>query len=272
MHSARQLSLAALMAVVAFIFLIPIIWAVLTSLKEPVDAFSVPPTVFFQPTLRHHREIWLEREFWNFLLNSIIVSVSVVVISVPIGTMAAFALSRTRSRGGRLVLLSVLAIRMFPYMLLAVPFFILASKMNMHGSYVSLILALVAINQPFTIWLMKSFCADIPKELDEAAMIDGCTTWQTLWLVIIPLLRPGIFVTSLFSLLLAYNEFLFALVLTSPATKTLPVAIAEFGAEDIAYWSLSAAAAIGIMLPVVVFMLLMQKHLVRGLTFGAVKG
>jgi multiple sugar transport system permease protein len=135
-----------------------------------------------------------------------------------------------------------------------------------------MILALTAINQPFTIWLMRGFFLDVPKSLYEAASIDGCNAWQTFVKVALPVVRPGILVTSLFSLLLAYNEFLFALVLTGMRTKTLPVAIAEYGGEDISYWSLSAAAAIGIMLPIVIFMMLMQRHLVRGIAAGAVKG
>ena len=118
-----------------------------------------------------------------------------------------------------------------------------------------MILALVAINQPFTIWLMRSFFLDVPHELYEAAAIDGCNAWQVFMRVALPVVRPGLWVTALFSLLLAYNEFLFALVLTGPDTKTLPVAIAEYGGEDINYWSLSAAAAVGIMLPIVVFMM-----------------
>jgi multiple sugar transport system permease protein len=161
---------------------------------------------------------------------------------------------------------------MFPHMLLAIPFFVMGSFLNMIDTYPLLILALVAINQPFTIWLMYSFFLDIPRELDEAAAIDGCSLWQTFRIVILPLARPGLTVAALFSLLLSYNEFLFALVLTGVGTKTLPVAIASFGGEDVSDWSISAAGAIGIMLPIVLIMLFVQRHLLRGLTIGAVKG
>jgi multiple sugar transport system permease protein len=139
-------------------------------------------------------------------------------------------------------------------------------------SYWMMILSMVAINQPFTIWLMRSFFLDVPVELDEAAMIDGCNRWQAFRMIVLPAVRPGLAVTALFSALLAYNEFLFALILTGSRTKTLPVAIAEYGGEDISYWSLSAAGAIGIMLPVVIFTIAVQRNLIRGLTFGAVKG
>ena len=161
--------------------------------------------------------------------------------------------------------------RMFPHILLAIPFFVLAKSLGLINTYPAMILALVAINQPFTIWLMRSFFVDVPHELYEAAAIDGCTPGRCSPASRCRWSGPALWVTALFSLLLAYNEFLFALVLTGPDTKTLPVAIAEYGGEDINYWSLSAAAAVGIMLPIVLFMMALQRHLVRGLAFGAVK-
>ena len=172
----------------------------------------------------------------------------------------------------RSYLMGLLVIRMFPHVLLLIPFFIVARSLSMIDTYPAMIAAMVAINQPFTVWLMRSFFLEIPRELDEAATIDGCNAWTTFTKVILPLAKPGIVVTCLFSLLLAYNEFLFALILTGSTTKTLPVAIAEYGGEDLNYWSLSAAGAIGIMLPILLFMLFFQRHLVRGLTIGAVKG
>jgi multiple sugar transport system permease protein len=252
--------------------LTPVVWAVLTSFKHPVDAFAVPPKLIFTPTFEFHYDVWIEKAFWHYLINSVIISASTVVISVSIGTMAAYGLSRLASRTSRGVLFGILAMRMFPHILLAIPFFVLAKWLGLINTYPAMILALVAINQPFTIWLMRSFFLDVPAEIYEAAEIDGCNAWQVFGRVAVPLVRPGVWVTALFSLLLAYNEFLLGLVLTGPATKTLPVALAEYGAEDINYWTLSAAAAVGIMLPIVAFMMLLQRHLVRGLALGAVKG
>jgi multiple sugar transport system permease protein len=252
--------------------LMPVIWAFMTSIKLPVDAFSVPPKLIFTPTFEFHYQVWVEKQFWQFLINSAVIAVSVVCISVPIGTMAAFSLSRMRGKSSRGILFGLLAMRMFPHILLAIPFFVLAQSLSLIDTYPAMILALVAINQPFTIWMMRSFFMDVPLELDEAARIDGCNLWQIFYRVALPVVRPGLWITCLFSLLLAYNEFLFALVLTGPNTKTLPVAIAEYGGEDLNYWSLSAAAAIGIMLPIVLFMMALQRNLVRGLAFGAVKG
>ena len=252
--------------------LTPVVWAVLTSFKQPVDAFAVPPELIFTPTFTFHYQVWVEKAFWHYLINSAVISVCTVVTSVSVGTMAAYGLSRLRSRASRGLLFGLLAMRMFPHILLAIPFFLLAKTLGLINTYPAMILALVAINQPFTIWLMRSFFLDVPGELYEAAEIDGCNAWQVFARVGLPLVRPGLWVTALFSLLLAYNEFLLGLVLTGPATKTLPVALAEYGAEDINYWTLSAAAAVSIMLPIVAFMMLLQRHLVRGLSMGAVKG
>jgi multiple sugar transport system permease protein len=267
-----QIGLFAILCAFTIVNLTPIVWAFLTSIKQPVDAFAIPPKLIFEPTLQFHYDVWVEKEFWRFLINSTVIAVLTVLVSVPIGTMAAYALSRMRGIGTRGLLFGLLSIRMFPHILLAIPFFVIAQGAGLIDTYAAMVLALVAINQPFTIWLMRSFFVDVPTELDEAAVIDGCNTWQVFTKVALPVVRPGLWVTALFSLLLAYNEFLFALVLTGPETKTLPVAIAEYGAEDITYWSLSAAAAIGIMLPIVLFMMLLQRHLVRGIAFGAVKG
>jgi len=271
-HPGTRLALFALLCGFTAVNLTPVIWAFLTSIKQPVDAFSIPPKLIFSPTFEFHVRVWVEKEFWRFLINSVIISVAVVGISVPIGSLAAYALARIQTRHTRAILFGLLAMRMLPPILLAIPFFLMAKFLDLIDTYIAMILALVALNQPFTIWLMRSFFLDVPIELDESARMDGCNAWQAFRLVVLPLVRPGLVVTAMFSLLLAYNEFLFALILTGSATRTLPVAIAEYGAEDISYWSLSAAGAIGIMLPVVLFAIFLQRHLVRGLTFGAVKG
>ncbi|CAH1696357.1 ABC transporter permease [Hyphomicrobiales bacterium] len=260
------------LALFTAVTLLPIFWALLTSLKQPVDAFSIPPKLIFEPTLQFHQQVWGEAGFGEFLVNSTIIAVSTVLLSVSVGTMAAYGLSRLNVGASKGLLFGILAMRMFPHILLVIPFFILAQAMHLIDTHIAMVLALTAINQPFTIWLMRGFFLDVPKALYESAAIDGCNAWQTFVRVALPVVRPGLFVTALFSLLLAYNEFLFALVLTGTNTKTLPVAIAQYGGEDVNYWSLSAAAAIGIMFPIVAFMVVMQKHLVRGMAHGAVKG
>lgn len=268
----KQVPLFIVLLLFCIVNLTPVAWGFLTSIRQPVDAFAVPPKLIFEPTFQFHWEIWVDKGFWRFLINTAIVSIFAVTISVSIGSMAAYALSRLQSKAANGLLFSLLAMRMFPHILLAIPFFVIAQALDMIDTYPAMIMAIVALNQPFTIWLMRSFFAEVPSELYDSAVMDGCTPWQTFRRVALPIVKPGLWVTVLFSLLLAYNEFLLALVLTRQGTKTMPVAIAEYGAEDITYWSLSAAAAIGIMLPILIFMLFMQRHLVRGMAAGAVKG
>ncbi|WP_192886521.1 carbohydrate ABC transporter permease [Agrobacterium sp. LAD9] len=255
---------------ITFVNLIPILWAFLTSIKTPADAFTMPPTIIFKPTFEYHISLWTG-EFPRYLLNSLIVCLGTVLISVPIGSLAAFGLSRMRRKVASPILFALFSLRMFPYMLLAIPFFVMGRWTGLNDTYWILILAFVAINQPFTIWLMYGFFDEIPRDLDEAAALDGCNDWQVFSRVVLPLVRPGLAVTSIFSIILAYNEFLFALILTGNRTRTLPVAIASFGGEDVSEWSLAAAGAVGIMIPIIIVMILMQRHLVRGMTMGAVK-
>ncbi|MCD2183753.1 carbohydrate ABC transporter permease [Rhizobium sp. GN54] len=268
----KQVPLFIVLLLFCIVNLTPVAWGFLTSIRQPVDAFAVPPKLIFEPTFQFHWEIWVDKGFWRFLINTAIVSIFAVTISVSIGSMAAYALSRLQSKAANGLLFSLLAMRTFPHILLAIPFFVIAQALDMIDTYPAMVMAIVALNQPFTIWLMRSFFAEVPGELYDSAVMDGCTPWQTFRRVALPIVKPGLWVTVLFSLLLAYNEFLLALVLTRQGTKTMPVAIAEYGAEDITYWSLSAAAAIGIMLPILIFMLFMQRHLVRGMAAGAVKG
>ena len=232
------------LALFTFVNLVPILWGFLISIKQPADAFSIPPKLIFTPTLQYHAEVWFDRGFFGFLVNSVIIAAATVLISVPIGTLAAYGLARTRTKHASKLLFGLLIIRMFPQILLAIPFFVMARWLGLIDTYPIMVMAMVAMNQPFTIWLMRSFFIDVPVELDEAALIDGCNRWQAFLRIVLPAVRPGLGVTALFSMLLAYNEFLFALILTGSHTKTLPVAIAEFGGEDINYWSLSAAGAI----------------------------
>jgi multiple sugar transport system permease protein len=254
------------------VVLIPIVHAFLISIKEPIDAFSFPPKLLFKPTLRHHIYVWTEAGFPRYLFNSLIIAIGTVAIAVPVASLGGFAFARIRTSTTRSMLFVILALRMFPRVLLVITYFLVARLLKLYDTHIIMILVMAAFNLPFSLWLMRGFFLDIPQELEEAAMIDGCSTLRAFFSVILPVVKPGLVATTLFGFLLAYNEYLFPLILTGTRAKTLPVAIGEYGAENIEYWSISAAGAIGIIIPVVVIMLFLQKHLVRGLTFGAVKG
>ena len=195
-----------------------------------------------------------------------------MLLSIPLGCMAAYYLARYRSRPIQVLLFTLLAVRAFPRILLLVPFFLLARAAELYDTHILIILIIVAFNQPFAIWLMRGFFLDVPRELPEAAMIDGCSSLQAFLRVVLPVVRPGVFTAALFTFLFAYNEFLYCLILTGSHAKPLSVAIAQYGAEKIEYWSWSAAGAVGILAPIVLFIAVMQRHLVKGLTFGTLKG
>lgn len=268
---ARGLLYLALLLVIA-VSLFPIYFAVTTSLKQTKDAFSMPPTWIFTPTLEHHYYIWTETPFFRYFINTMIITTGTVLLSIPLGCMAAYYLARYRSLPIQILLFTLLAVRMFPRVLLIIPFFLLARETGLYDTHIIIILIIVAFNQPFAIWLMRGFFLDIPRELSEAAMIDGCSSFGAFVRVILPVVRPGIFTAALFTFLFAYNEFFYCLILTGSYAKPLSVAIAQYGAEKIEYWSWSAAGAVGILAPIVLFISIMQRHLIKGLTFGTIKG
>jgi len=264
------LSYAALVLFSMF-FLFPLIHVLLISLKSPVDAFAVPTKWLFVPTFEHHRHLWLEKGFARYLFNSLAIGFGTVCISVPAATLAAYGLVRHGGKLSSAILFILLSLRMFPPMLLVIPYFLIARQLHLYDTRSVMILVMVAFNQPFAIWLMRGFMLNVPKELDEAAIIDGCGPVTLVSRVIVPVMLPGMVTTAIFSFLLAYNDYLFALVLTGTHAKTLPVAIGEYGAENILYWSLSAAGVCGVILPVVVIMIFLQRGFVKGLTAGAIK-
>jgi multiple sugar transport system permease protein len=250
----------------------PFAWTFLTSIKQPVDAFALPPVWVFTPTFAHYGELWLERGFGSYFLNTAIITAGTVVISISIGAVAGYALARYRGALGFWLLIIALVFRALPRMAVLLPFYQISRVFGMFDTHALLILVLVSINQPFTIWMMRSFFMTIPAEIEEAAMVDGCSRFGAFLRAIVPVMWPGVITTSLFTFLLAYNEFLMPLILTATKAQTLPVAISQFGSEDIRFWSLSAAGAISITLPIVVLILLFQGRIVSGLVQGAVKG
>lgn len=211
-------------------------------------------------------------EFYNYFQNSIIVTIGVVVTSISIGCLAGYGLARYRGLLGVVILVVALAFRALPGTAFVLPYFYLGRLSGMFDTYFLLIICLVAANQPFTIWMLRSFFMEIPREIEEAAMIDGAGRMQSFLRVIIPIMWPGIITTALFSLMLAYSDFFFANTLT--LTKwTLPVGIVQFtGGEDPGYISLASAAAVSISFPIIFVIIFFQKYLIKGLGAGAVKG
>ncbi|MEM9132435.1 MAG: carbohydrate ABC transporter permease [Actinomycetota bacterium] len=209
---------------------------------------------------------------YEFFINSLIVTVLTVIISISIGLIAGYGLARYTGVSGAVILIVALAFRALPRSAFVLPYFFAAKELGLLDSRLIIVMSLVAVNQPFTIWMLRSFFMDVPKELEEAAMMDGATRFEAFRKVIVPVMWPGVIATSLFTMLLAYNEFLFVRVL-APTEWTLPVAIVSLTAgESSRTITEAAAASVSITLPIVIVIVLFQKHLVKGLGAGAVKG
>jgi multiple sugar transport system permease protein len=211
-------------------------------------------------------------KFYDYFINTIIVTVGTVVISISIGCLAAYGLARFTGILGVIVLIAALGFRALPRLAFVLPYYWIGSALNLLDTHILVILTMVAVNQPFTIWMLRSFFMEIPSDLEEAAMIDGASRFKAFRSVIIPIMWPGIISTALFSLLLAYNEFLLVRLLTQ-TNWTLPVAISRFtGGEDPRHLTLAAASAVSATIPIIIVILFFQKNLVKGLAAGAVKG
>lgn len=268
----RNTTLIALLVWAAtLIFLFPIFWIVFTSLKTPVQAFQVPPVWFFRPTPENYYTVFRSQPFGHYFWNSTVTAVTSTLISLTVGTAAAYSLARFRFRAQKAISFTIFLTRMVPPVVLLVPFFILFRNLGWTDTPVALAFSYTAFNLPFVIWLMWGFFKEIPYELEQAAMIDGASAFGAMVRIALPLARPGLAAASIFALINAWNEFLFALVLTGLNAKTLPVGAAQFVTQEAILWGPVMAAGTLIMLPLILFTLLIQKHLVRGLTMGAIK-
>lgn len=252
---------------------VPILWTAIISFRQYVDAFSAPVKWLAPFTLENYSRLWIEKEFYRNFLNTALVTACTVMISLSVGCLAGYALSRYRGRIGFWLLLIALVFRALPHSTLLPSFFTIFDALGIRNTYFTLIFVLVAINQPFTIWMLRSFFVNIPNELDEAALVDGCTRFQAFRKVIIPVMWPGVVTTGLFSFLLAYNDFMLSSALTQAEKMTMPAAIANaIGAESEALLMQGVAGAVSITIPLIILVAIFQKQIVSGLTQGAVKG
>lgn len=265
----------ALAAVAAIIFAVtPLVWMVLTSLKSnreiTQDATLVPEGL----TAANYISLFDGREFGAYLTNSVIVTAASVAIALILGTQAAYVLARFRLWAGmhRYVGFSLLIVRLLPPIAIIIPIFLVAQRLGLLNTQLSLIVVYATFNVTIVVWMMESFFREIPVDLEEAAMVDGDTRFTAFRRIVLPLAAPGLVATGIFAVITTYNEFLFALVLTStPVAETMPVGAATLiGRINVDWGAMSAAGVIGA-LPIVVFSIFVQKHLVRGLTMGAVK-
>jgi ABC-type glycerol-3-phosphate transport system permease component len=272
---ARALSLMLHLALFAWLVLacLPIVWTAVISLRQYVDAFSVPVKWLAPVTFENYSRLWIDKAFYRNFLNTAIVTFGTVSVSLTVGCLAGYALSRYRGAVGFWLLITALVFRSLPHSTLLPSFYVMFDALGVRNEYFTLILVLVAINQPFTIWMLRSFFVNIPQELDEAALVDGCSRFQAFRRVIIPVMWPGVVTTGLFSFLLAYNDFLLSSSLVNAERMTMPAAIANaISADSEAFLMQGVAGAVSITIPLIILVLLFQRQIVSGLTQGAVKG
>lgn len=269
----RRLRIAAGLFACA-LFLFPVFWMVLTSFKMPRDIFTTPPTFIFTPTLETYTTYLQHADVPRRMLNTVIVACGAGIVSIVAGSMAGYALVRIPLRGaatmGALILLS----RGVPPIALAVPMFLVARKLGLTDKHITLILAYCSFLIPYVMWLMRGFFKALPKELEESAMLDGCSRFGAFIRIIVPISMPGLLSTLIFSIILAWEELLFALVLTNRFATTIPVAIAGIAGDTVqgANWGALTAVSTLTVIPVVVFALVVQKWLIKGLVDGVTKG
>jgi multiple sugar transport system permease protein len=260
------------LAATCLVMISPFVWAMMSVTKPTNVAFVNPPVFTYSPTLQAFVDLWQGTNFYKYLLNTIIIAIICTVVALLIGLPAAYALSRFPGYVSAILLVLALIFRALPRFAVVLPMYEITKSLGIYDTTYALALALIAINQPFSIWLLRNFFAEIPNTLDEAAMIDGCTRFQVLRKVMIPLMGPGILTAGIFVFLFAFQEYLTALILTDVNAKTVPVFIATQLGQTLPMLQQAGAAAMLLTLPVVAIAFIAQKYLVAGLNAGAVKG
>ena len=261
-----------LITVIIFSFILfPPIVLFLTSIKTELDALSFPPKWIFQPTLQNYVDIFKTSPLIRFLLNSIIVASTNTVLSLGLGSLTAYGLARFKFRGSENLSFWILSIRMMPPVAAIIPIYIIMKKVRLLDTPWALIIIYLSFNLPFVVWMMKGFFEDIPRAIEESALIDGCSEFAVFRKIALPLVAPGLAATAVLIFIFSWNEFLFALILTGTRAVTLPVGIIGFMKETGINWGYMTAGGMLALVPVVIFTILVQKHLVKGLTMGALK-
>jgi trehalose/maltose transport system permease protein len=272
----RDILFWGIVLLIAFYTLFPFYWAVASSLTSPSRLFDTPAQYFpAQPTINAYITVFNNNTFRRALLNSAVVSGLSVLLSLVIGAFGAYALGRLNFRGKALILYTVLSMTMFPAIAILGSLFTMVRALGIYNTWWALIMTYMTFSLPFTVWVLSNFFRSLPAELEQAAYVDGATTLQTFYLVLLPLTAPGLVTTGLLAFIASWNEFLYALTFTlNDNARTVPVAIALFSGEQQFEipWADIMAAAVVVTIPLVILVLVFQQRLVEGLTAGAVKG
>ena len=257
------------LGILAFTML-PIFWLALTSFKPENKVYTLD--VFFTPTFQNYITIFTAPyDEGRLLLNSVIIAIVTVAISIPLGVMGAYVFSRFHFRGSQIMMVGVLATQFIPPLVIAIPFYTLFRTLGMVDKLQALVIVYLSIILPYSIWMLKGFMDSMPIEVEEAAKVDGATVVETLRHITVPLVMPGILTTLVFSLVSCWNEFTFATILTRLDSATLPIGLMNISGVRGTYWELMAANGMILMVPMFILSFAIRKYFVEGLTMGAVK-
>ncbi len=258
-------------AVIFGVILFPPVVLFLTSIKTELDALSFPPKWIFKPTLENYTEIFEFSPFARYLLNSFIVASLNTGVVLVLGSFAAYSLARFRFKGADDIAFWILSVRMMPPVAAIIPIYIIMRNLRLLDTPWSLVITYLTFNLPFAVWMMRSFFREIPREIEESALVDGCSIFRSFRSIALPLVAPGLAATGILTFIFSWNEFLFALILTGSKAVTLPVGITGYMKETGINWGYMTAGGALALIPVILFTILAQKHLVKGLTMGALK-
>jgi len=273
---------SAITSVISFVYFFPVLWIILTAFKTHNDALSIPPKFFFTPTMENFVSVFsrsyikgreaVDTGFDLFFFNSVFIAGTSVVLALIIGMLAAYGFSRYPLKGNDTYLFIILTTRMLPPIVVIIPIFLMFRVTGLSGTYIGIILLYTAFNLPFAVWMMKSFFDELSPDVEDAARLDGSSETMVFLKVCLPQVKAGLAATAVFGLILTWNEFLFALLLTGVDTRTVPVAMAQTIGGDIGVrWGLLAAIETLFLVPVIVVTFVLQNQLLRGVTFGTIK-
>lgn len=257
-------------ALVVIFFFLPIFWIILTAFKPEQEVYTT--SIFFQATLENFKTVFNSSfNLGKYYSNSIVVVVATLLITMPVSILAAYSLSRFKIPGKQILMFTILATQFIPLIVNLIPYFIMFRNWGLLDTTIVLIIVNLGHTIPYAIWLIKGFIDRIPKDMEEAATIDGASRLQVIWHVLLPLAKPGIITATVFCFVITWNEFMFALILTNQNAVTLPVALSFFNGEKGVLWNQMAAAGMIFVLPTVIFMLIVRKQFILGMTSGGVK-
>lgn len=252
-----------------FFFLLPLLWMLLNAFKTPLEIVELPPKLIFTPTLDNFANVFHSQDFLKYIYNSLVIAAGSTALGLVLGLPAAFSIAQYKQKK---LAVFILISRMVPGITFLLPLFIMFRYFGMVDTFTSLILSHLLVGLPFIVWVMVPFFESIPKDLIDAARVDGCSIFKTFMTIILPISLPGVVTSGILSFIFSWNNFMFSVVLASNNTKTVPVAIFNFIGYAQIDWGGLMAAAVVITLPVLVITVVTQKYVIRGLTAGAVKG